>query len=508
MPQAAPPSRSRSNPLRYCLLALLTVALLGAMIGTRSWPLVGDAGLMHYVVFLLKAGAVPYRQVIDINLPGTYFFEQTGIALFGAGPHGLRLYDSFLLGSVLLASLGLAGRRHWFAACFSGLLFALVHLQDGLEQQGQRDLLLAVLLLSGLGAFRLLLESAGHRPLAAFLFGLAFGASFTIKPVFLPLTIALLLLGFAKGPLRSALSLALATTGLLAPGTLALCWLSRKGALRSFFAIAHSLMPLHATLGRRSLPFLLAHSFSPLGLLLVVCLLLPVLSRKSLLDHKLILAAGLAGALLAYLLQGKGYPYQRYPFLVILLVAMGTTLNTALDEPGPVRSLALVTLCCAGGLGLFFAWRSTTYDIETPTETALSRQLAAFGSPSQLTGTVQCLDTFGGCLTSLYDLGIRQSTGFLYDCYLFNGAGPERDSYRSQFWAAFHQAKPRLVVLSSQNCFKDYNGGYGRITSWPALADELHAHYREVTTWSPTRPVAWFSRKRMPFGFKLLLRDR
>ena len=62
-----------------------------ALVSSLHWPLVGDASLMHYVVFLERQGLVPYRDIIDINMPGTYFVEAASMQCFGDGALGLRL---------------------------------------------------------------------------------------------------------------------------------------------------------------------------------------------------------------------------------------------------------------------------------------------------------------------------------------------------------------------------------------------------------------------------------
>ncbi|MGI4756909.1 MAG: hypothetical protein ACRYGF_08675 [Janthinobacterium lividum] len=502
-----PPSRWLPN-IRYGLVTILGISLLVAAIGTRAWPLAGDAALMHYVVFLLRGGAAPYRQVIDINLPGSYLFEASGMALFGTGALGLRLYDWLLMACVAAGALGCTGRKRWFAATFAGLFFALVHLQDGVAQQGQRDLLLAALLLCGLGALRLILQGTRHSLMASLAFGLAFGVSFTIKPVLLPLAVALLIIGLARSNiLHSAAPLAVAIFGLLSPSLVAIGWLFHQGVWSSFLWTLRSLLPLHAALGRRPIGFLLVHSFSPVGVLLLLTILVMVLGRGRFLDGKLVLATAFVGTLIAYGLQGKAYPYQRYPFVAVLLVAIGLVLDRSLDTPGKARVLAYVMVCWAACLGVYFAWRSVRFDPQTPFVAALSTQLQIFGTAESLAGQVQCLDTFGGCVNTLYDLQIRQSTGFLYDCYLFTDASRTRDEYRERFWAAFQSAKPRLVVLSSQNCFKDFSTGYDRVSTWPAFDGELHQQYHEVGRWTPSGPVSWFSQKGMPFGFRLFLRN-
>ena len=58
------------------MVAVVLVASVGfAAIATLHWPVVGDAPLMHYVAFLIDHGKVPYRDIVDVNLPGTYALE-------------------------------------------------------------------------------------------------------------------------------------------------------------------------------------------------------------------------------------------------------------------------------------------------------------------------------------------------------------------------------------------------------------------------------------------------
>ena len=66
---------------------LSSIFLIGCLflyvIGTWHWPLVGDAALMHYVVFLMDHGMAPYRDIVDPNLPTTFLIQGVVIHLFG-----------------------------------------------------------------------------------------------------------------------------------------------------------------------------------------------------------------------------------------------------------------------------------------------------------------------------------------------------------------------------------------------------------------------------------------
>ena len=68
-------------------LILAASAALALYLGWRSWgwPLIHDAPLMHYIAWLMAQGAVPYRDVFDMNVPGVYLLHlgvKMGFRLF------------------------------------------------------------------------------------------------------------------------------------------------------------------------------------------------------------------------------------------------------------------------------------------------------------------------------------------------------------------------------------------------------------------------------------------
>ena len=120
---------------------------------------------------------------------------------------------------------------------------------------------------------------------------------------------------------------------------------------------------------------------------------------------------------------------------------------------------------------------------------------------------MQCLDTFEGCINTLNDLGVRQSTGFLYDCYLFSGNPRAQTAYRAQFWKAYRATRPWVLVLASRACFSDEADGYRRFGSWPAFAESLRADYHPVAVWESSEWIFWSSRRLKPSGFTVMVRN-
>ncbi|HYE92593.1 MAG TPA: glycosyltransferase family 39 protein, partial [Terriglobales bacterium] len=145
-----------------------------------DWPLIHDAPIMHYIAWRIAEGAVPYRDLFDMNFPGTYLVHLAVVTLLGAGDAAWRAVDLGVtaITAVLVAALAAPWGR---AAAFGGAsFFAAYHLAAGAWNAGQRDFLLCpCLLAAALGVARWA-EGGGLRPV--FGGGVALGAGLTIKP--------------------------------------------------------------------------------------------------------------------------------------------------------------------------------------------------------------------------------------------------------------------------------------------------------------------------------------
>jgi len=72
-------------PVAGALVVLGLAALTGALAWrSRGWPLIHDAPLMHYIAWRIGEGAVPYRDLFDMNFPGVYLVHVLAFRLFGA----------------------------------------------------------------------------------------------------------------------------------------------------------------------------------------------------------------------------------------------------------------------------------------------------------------------------------------------------------------------------------------------------------------------------------------
>jgi hypothetical protein len=240
------------------------------------------------------------------------------------------------------------------------------------------------------------------------------------------------------------------------------------------------------------------------------------------------LSIGLALSLLSFVAQGKGFVYHRYPFLAFLLLACMLEFSTALrfashrisTGEGPWLRLRATRATAIAGvlLAVFvlapvslikvahFDWRNDEYYRQ------LSADLNAAGG-DRLSGHVQCLDAFSGCIGTLYRMDLVQSTGFLVDFYFFPlHPAPVTLAMRRQFWDDLQRNPPQVFIVSKQVFPVAYsrtgepNDSYVQLQNWPLFAAYLAAEYRLVGERTFTRPVMWSSHANHPSGYRIYAR--
>jgi hypothetical protein len=512
---------------RLALAASLTVSALLFFLWSWRWPLVGDASLMHYIAFLIQRGWAPYRDLGDMNMPGSYLIEIAAMRLFGAGALAWRLFDFTLLAlasaaffvitkspgapSFPTSSERVGSAERWLPPLFASSLFILIHGRDGLAQGGQRDLTMAVCLIV---ATAFLLHAIRRRKLwPAAAFGLLSGIAVTIKPT--TLLLALAQLALALYALRIAgssneqrrtnnehrLFAVSATIACLIAPAIVLVFLIRTGALPAFLAGLRTLVPYYTSLGHRPLSYVLLHSISPLLPLVLFWLAVlaidrPTLFRPTLDLNRAALATGVLFGLVNCILQARALPYYRYPLLAFLfpLMALDFTraftragaphLDSEMREGGPAdpgapfvtasssrvgsttaNVLAMLALAFAG---FFLAPQSAILIhryrwAQTDLIASLEQNLDALDGPA-LSGHIQCIDTNSGCGNVLYLMRLEPATGVLSDFFLFGDSrAPAVRQTRDRFSAAILAHPPQVIVVTSRLYLGD-PGSYDNYT--------------------------------------------
>ncbi|MGA7522139.1 MAG: glycosyltransferase family 39 protein [Acidobacteriaceae bacterium] len=496
-----------SLPARIVGSGILGFCFLWFAVTTFHWPLVGDASLMHYVAFLMNHGRFPYRDVAEINMPGAFLTDDAVMHTLGPGSLAWRLFDLLLIVAATAAMVAIARPNDWFAGLFSGVLLGLLHGRDGIFDMGQRDFVVAVLILVAYTA--LFRATRRGSPQWMFVFGLGAGMATSIKPPFLLLAPAVLIFLLIARPTKARPQLAFilyASAGFVLPLVAICVWLWHAHALHSLVFVTSGLVRYHASLARRPLSYLLIHSISPLLPLVVLWLLVAFFQQEGWPAwERMTLVLGAAIGLLSFVVQGKGYPYQRYPFLAFLLLLMGLDFTAAARKRGLPRMAGVAGLAfgilfvapASARIASRYDWRNTDF------VTFLRQDLNRLGGP-KLSGRVQCLDTNGGCYNALYDSRLIQSTGFLYDEFLF---GPERNGVvaasRKEFWNSV-QAHPPAVFIVVNNLFPVGPPGFGKLALWPQFDSYLQANYLIYDTVSPP-PPRWWNRQNHRRGYRIYL---
>lgn len=487
-----------------CFVLLLCAIFFA--ITTIHWPLTGDAAIMHYVVFLIDHGRKPYRDFADINMPGAWLTHFVVIHVAGSGSLTWRLFDYLLMVLATVGMVSIAQLASRFAGLFAGCIFTLIHGQDGIYEPGQRDFIISVLVVLALAA----LFSAVRRnvPWRMLLFGLFAGFAAIIKPTFLPLGILLLVPAFValrKQNRSAGTFILLGLLGWLIPLVFTVLLLWRMHALRAFVAIMRGPVLYHAGLAHRPLGYLLLHSVSPLLPLVIVWLcLLPAQAKHWITWEGAALGVGLAVGLFSYVVQAKGYSYQRYPEIAVLLLIMAIDFALAMERRGAVRLLGFAGIA----YGAFFlapvsAYKASHYDWRnTEYISGMEQSLVRLGGP-RLSGKVQCIDTIDDCYNALNHLHLISATGLLYDEFVFGpGDDPVIAQTRKDFQAAI-QARPPEVIVVTDPLFPSGPDHFAKLGLWPVFDEDLRQNYRLCADMKPTTPVRWWSRTEEPHAFRI-----
>jgi hypothetical protein len=488
-----------SLPDRIASLAMPATALvlLGALAWTlwiaRSWPLIHDASIMHYMVFLMDHGLAPYRDVPDINMPGAHLSEALVMHTLGGGAAGWRLWDLILGLLAVGACVWIAGPRLRWAGLAAGAFGYLTHLADGAMNLGQRDWLVAVLLLGALGCLTASLRSGNAAWIGAA--ALMCGLATSIKPHVLLVGLAffaVLCWLIRPGPadrrfaVRGGLGAATlwAFAGMIPPTVMVVAYLSYWRAWPAFLDIMHTAIPWYAGLQRTPIAEVLGSSMWQLvtGAGLITAFWPSRRERGWDLEWAFL---GVAGGFALFLIQGKGWAYHRYTETVFLALWASVACARALQGGllAKVSGVAGLVLCALLGLGL--AWRASIATYPARNLPSLERDLQRLGGPA-LSGKVQCLDmVMGGCITALYDLKLVSATGLIGDPVLFpDHPSAVTDSYRKQFAQTIAERPPQVIVISSYS-WPSGRYTYDKLRNWPAFTAALAQRYHlahEVTT--------------------------
>jgi hypothetical protein len=77
----------------YAILAALAASTVYTVLRTLGAPMYRDTPIMHYVAWEILNGSAPYKDVFDMNMPGTYLIHMFIIRVLGPGVLAWHLFN-------------------------------------------------------------------------------------------------------------------------------------------------------------------------------------------------------------------------------------------------------------------------------------------------------------------------------------------------------------------------------------------------------------------------------
>jgi hypothetical protein len=466
-------------------------------VSTR-WRAFHDAPLMLYVGFLMEhAGLVPYRDIFNVNAPGTLLVSQAAMKLVGTSEFGQRILDLSCLAAIQGCIFLYLRRWGALVGVAGACLFSVEYLSWGSVQSFQREYLCMLPLALGLVvAFRCPRWSLGAR---AFVVGLLHGGIATLKPLLFfafPVVLAGLLF-HESGPRgrQRLLAAALSAAGLAVAPVLCLQYLATNGALNAFWELASEYWPLYAQLrGNGTVrldPFETARFFAlskALGGYLFIGITaigmfvtLPALLREGRGDRvegAVLLGIPVAFAAYSYA-SGKFWQYHNIPLYFVYSLIGGLAVR-GVSSPRSVGTRVLRVAVVAFFFSIVLRTPDQARNVLTgrvahdvPEISALLRDRLEPGD------RVQPLDVVGGAGHAMLLSGAVLATPFLYDFHFYHHPNrPYIQRLRARMLKAMRSQRPRFVIETTKKRTWARRGP--RTAPFPALEALIAEEYRPV----------------------------
>jgi hypothetical protein len=471
------------------LILLATYLVIQAVYSTR-WQIAHDEAPLLYEAFLMRADSlVPYRDLFDFQMPGSFIAYFVLGSLSGFNAFRLRLLDLLILAAILTVTYFALKRFGKAPALAAAILFGLEYLQGGPSMSLQREYLLLVFLAPAL--YISLLDEM--TPRLRLTLGVLFGLAALIKPHaaigLLPMLVADILTLVKRPnptPLRAAVTSILpAAMGFLIPIVAVFTWLGFTGALKPFLTIATNYWPLYSqingqmgiTSGTKRLSLLLTQTLHLGGhALWLIPAAIGIYFNQ---NKKTYLIAALALCYAIYpTFSGQFFPYHYIPFtyFIILLAALTFNLRPSTSFPFILHLSSFILIISLLLPSTTFLRQLQGKPISTSTDRAV--QIARFLDKNLQPGdTVQPLDWTGGSLLAMLETRARIATPYIFDFYFYHHiSNPYIQSLRADFMTDLQAANPRFVIEVTA-IDKPWVSGPDTSREFPELREFLNSHY-------------------------------
>lgn len=425
-----------------------------------DWPLVGDATVFHFIASQMRMGAVPYRDILDMNMPLTYGIHAVVVEIGGMSDAAWRLFDltaAAVLSALIVLLAGSVGRA---AAILALLLVLITHLSLGAYSAGQRDFIMSIPAVAVAWASARAADVRRRRWLYLFAAGAFAMTAASIKPsgillLFLPL------LAVTRSDWRDLTWTAVGAVGV---GLLVLGWLAAYDGLNAFVSMTRVLLPQYASLNAQPIfrVLMAVKWLAPIGGLALAAALGLTASKPPAVRMMIALTAF---GLVHLLVQQKGWYYHVYP-LGVGLACWGAWSLAVL----PVGRAIVCVIVLAWSVG-WSVWQALDRIEDYPSLRAASAMQSALENRLPHGARVQVLDSDHGAFLAMARSGMRQATPHLHWFSLIVAD----DRVRSDFLAALKASPPAAMLLTNDQWPR--GRGFNAVDDWSDFRMLLTAHY-------------------------------
>lgn len=484
-------------------IALVTfvgvVVLIFTAAVSLSWRYVHDSPLVIYGGFLISHGTVPYRDLFDMNMPGTYLVMLAMGKVFGWNDGGFRAFDIICLAILAVLTFLWMRRSGKLPAFVAAVAFPLWYLGAGPGISLQREY---IALLPFTAMLAIATANTGSRLMTrAFLTGLLSGMTVLVKPNFFILSLPVMLVMIREDTLStfSWRVTAALLGGLLVPLCATFVYLVASGGIRPFLDIAVNYWPLYTHLTGSHQPIAGMHRLlyiaeSTLEGILTIYALVAVYGVVDLsLDRTQKRQACLMGGLLAAAAlypatAGQFWRYHWIPFCYVTLCAA-----SLLARPTPIQksramgivsyAVVILLLLRLSSVNLGPLYQSLIQHAkEKPPKGGVPDEVAQFLNSHLKPGeAVQPLDWTGGAVHGMLMARAPLATRFMYDFHFYHHIGsPYIARLRREFMGELAAKRPRFIIEVLED--KPWPTGAGTTRSFPELESLLKQKYVTAQT--------------------------
>jgi hypothetical protein len=446
-------------------LIVFSVALLLLAVLSFRWHMQRDPPLFFYVSFLMEHGKIPYKDIFEMNVPGTYLAYSIIGKITHYNESAIRCVDLFILLVIAILNWIWMKRIDSRSAWFGSVAWGFSYLGIGPEMSLQREYLILVPLLIGILISNV--KNQTQKFSLSLITGFCFGFAATIKPHSLIGLVALLAFQYIDSRQNYIRKILIPTfIGVMLPLIGFGIWLYVIGAHQAFLDIVVNYWPLYTHIngqyttisGTARLVYLFqkVRTFAGLGLWVAAAVMgsyvaLFVISTNQIQKRQVTLLLFLAVAYTIYpIFAGQFFTYHWLLYLFFIIQLSSLCLAKQPTELRPVQRmfpvLVLIFVIFTSLPVRVFFTMLTKHSPDKREERV--NQISNFLKENIVPGdTVQPLDWTGGTIHALLRSKTMIATPFIYDFHFYHHVS---NSYiqqlRNRFIQALTNSRPRFIL--------------------------------------------------------------